>query len=109
MKKRSLTSQIAILLYRLTEVLRQRREAINRAAAYCQTMPTPREGESKDDFVQRCMGDAEARRDFPNPSQRFAFCNSTYDQARGTASKNEAPKKRFFVNMLEDEPVVEVK
>lgn len=42
-------------------------------------MPSPRSGESRDDFVDRCMGDAEANRDFPREDQRFAFCNSQWE------------------------------
>jgi len=42
-------------------------------------MPEPREGESKKDFMDRCMGDEEAVEDFPNLQQRFAFCNSQFD------------------------------
>lgn len=45
-------------------------------------MPTPRSGEKKDAFISRCMGDAEARRDFPEGDQRFAVCNSIWERAR---------------------------
>lgn len=45
-------------------------------------MPTPNTGESKDDFISRCMGSAEANEDFPDQDQRFAFCNSQFE--RGT-------------------------
>lgn len=43
-------------------------------------MPSPSPGESRDDFVDRCMGDSEAVSDFPNEKQRFAFCNSKFEQ-----------------------------
>ncbi len=39
-------------------------------------MPKRGKGESKDAFIDRCMGDAEAIADFPDSDQRFAFCNS---------------------------------
>lgn len=42
-------------------------------------MPEPREGETKKDFLDRCMGDDEANEDFPNLQERFAFCNSQWD------------------------------
>jgi len=45
-------------------------------------MPDPRPGESKKEFVSRCMGDSEARKDFPDQGQRFAFCNSKSTQKR---------------------------
>lgn len=38
-------------------------------------MPSPRSGESRDEFLDRCMGDAEAIADFPEEGQRFAVCN----------------------------------
>lgn len=43
-------------------------------------MPSPRNDENKQDFLNRCMGDAEARRDFPRDDQRYAFCNSKWTQ-----------------------------
>jgi hypothetical protein len=42
-------------------------------------MPSPRENESENEFVSRCMGDSKARRDFPDQDQRYAFCVNTYD------------------------------
>ena len=42
-------------------------------------MPSPRDNETRDDFISRCMGDDEANRDFPDQSQRFAFCNSQWE------------------------------
>jgi hypothetical protein len=41
-------------------------------------VPNPRKGESKEGFVSRCMGDAEARKTFPDQKQRAAFCYSQY-------------------------------
>jgi Uncharacterized protein conserved in bacteria (DUF2213) len=41
-------------------------------------VPNPRKGESKEGFVSRCMGDAEARSSFPDQKQRAAFCYSQY-------------------------------
>lgn len=43
-------------------------------------MPTPTQGESRDEFIDRCMGDPEALEDFPNNDQRFAFCNSEWER-----------------------------
>jgi len=41
-------------------------------------MPKPREGESEQNFVDRCMKDPEAISDFPDAGQRVAFCYSQY-------------------------------
>ena len=41
-------------------------------------MPSPRDNETRDDFLSRCMGSAEANQDFPDQDQRYAFCNSQW-------------------------------
>lgn len=43
-------------------------------------MPEPRQNESKDEWMDRCMGSAEANRDFPEADQRAAFCNSRWER-----------------------------
>ena len=43
-------------------------------------MPEPRDDETREDFLDRCMGDDEAVSDFPDRDQRFAFCNSQWEQ-----------------------------
>lgn len=45
-------------------------------------MPKPRKDERRSEFIGRCMSDDKARRDFPSRSQRFAFCQSTWEQSR---------------------------
>ena len=52
-------------------------------------MPTPAAGESKNEFVARCMGDSEARQDFPNAQQRIAFCYSVWESEKKTPSREE--------------------
>tara|TARA_R110002020_G_C16321697_1_gene774871 strand:- start:16128 stop:17069 length:942 start_codon:yes stop_codon:yes gene_type:complete len=42
-------------------------------------MPEPINNENRDDFLDRCMIDAEAQSDFPSNEQRYAFCNSQWD------------------------------
>jgi hypothetical protein len=44
------------------------------------TMPTPKKGESKSEFVARYMGSSEAQRTFPNAKQRVAVANSVYKE-----------------------------
>jgi hypothetical protein len=43
-------------------------------------MPDPREGESKDNFMSRCMGDDKMVDEFGNPQQRAAVCNSFFER-----------------------------
>tara|TARA_R100001163_G_scaffold51462_1_gene38851 strand:+ start:2527 stop:4782 length:2256 start_codon:yes stop_codon:yes gene_type:complete len=45
-------------------------------------MPTPKPNESKDDWMDRCMGDSKMVDEFGNPQQRAAVCN-TYFEDRG--------------------------
>jgi hypothetical protein len=45
-------------------------------------MPTPKSNESKDDWMDRCMGDSKMVDEFGNPQQRAAVCN-TYFEDRG--------------------------
>ncbi len=41
-------------------------------------MPTPRAGETRSDWIKRCMSDPEQMGDFPQVDQRFAVCMSTF-------------------------------
>jgi len=47
-------------------------------------MPTPKSGEKKDQFIQRCMGDQEANNSFPDEKQRYAFCVAQFDKKMKT-------------------------
>jgi protease-4 len=46
-------------------------------------LPTPREGETQDDFISRCMGDDEANSTFPDQEQRSAVCFRQWREAHG--------------------------
>lgn len=48
-------------------------------------MPTPIYGESKKEFVQRYMKSSEARKSFPDSSQRYAVAHSVW-------KKHNSPK-----------------
>jgi len=54
-------------------------------------MPTPNENENRDEFLDRCMTDPEAMTDFADSDQRYAFCNSQWDNK----DKNETMKKGY--------------
>lgn len=43
-------------------------------------MPSPTSGETEREFINRCMADEEARRDFPDQEQRAAFCYSQWER-----------------------------
>ena len=42
-------------------------------------MPSPDRGETKKNYISRCMSSEEAKRDFPDSSQRVAFCHSKWE------------------------------
>lgn len=54
-------------------------------------MPEPRKGETEEEFIERCMGDDEANKDFPDPDQRRAFCQSQWDDKDASAGARHIP------------------
>jgi len=51
-------------------------------------MPKPKSGESKDDFLGRCMGNEVMNDDYPDNKQRYAVCNSLWDK-KGLSMEKE--------------------
>jgi hypothetical protein len=45
-------------------------------------MPKPTPNETHDDFISRCMSDAESMNSFPDVDQRYAVCESTWTETR---------------------------
>lgn len=43
-------------------------------------IPTPRTNEGKQDYLNRCMGDDTMRQDFESTGQRYAVCNSKWEE-----------------------------
>lgn len=41
-------------------------------------LPTPNSGESRDDWLSRCMGNDTMNEDFPDNEQRYAVCNEIW-------------------------------
>lgn len=42
-------------------------------------MPVPNNTEDRETFIERCMADEESNADFPDNDQRYAFCNSQWE------------------------------
>ncbi len=42
-------------------------------------MPVPNNVEDRESFIERCMIDDESNADFPDTDQRYAFCNSQWE------------------------------
>lgn len=72
-------------------------------------MPSPKQGENKDDFISRCMSSAEAKRTAPEQDHRFALCNGLWEGRKtnnmeqvtvnfsGTIQKKEMNGKQYLV------------
>jgi HK97 family phage prohead protease len=45
-------------------------------------MPKPKNGESKEEFLDRCMGDDTMIEEYPEEDQRYAVCNSQWDKEK---------------------------
>lgn len=58
-------------------------------------MPLPKVGnnESKEKFLSRCMMDIHMNKEFENDSQRFAVCQSIYED-RAEEKENVYPWKK---------------
>ena len=55
-------------------------------------LPTRKPDENRSEFVLRCMGDADAREEFPDSAQRLAVCNSQADRrTTGAAAPQRMP------------------
>lgn len=52
-------------------------------------MPTPNKGENRKDFISRCMGDSEMNSKFPDQGQRYAVCNTKFDQKNMAVMPND--------------------
>ena len=55
-------------------------------------MPQPNKGESKENYLSRCMGDKSMRQKYPDSDQRYAICNGIWDDGgdKGSASPENA-------------------
>ena len=51
-------------------------------------MPKPRPSEPHDEYISRCMSDDETLSKFPDEEQRYAVCESMWDERELTAFSN---------------------
>lgn len=49
-------------------------------------IPKPSKMEKKSDFLSRCMGDDTMNKEFPKNAQRYAVCQSKWDEKKSKAS-----------------------
>ena len=54
-------------------------------------LPTPRPGESQQQFIIRCMGNPTAIEDFPSEEQRASVCHSQWDRRNNASQPRASP------------------
>ena len=73
-------------------------------------LPQPESGETHDEFIDRCMADKNARREFPDNGQRRGVCEYRWRKypAKGGSGQPEkkARKPAGEVEMLWNPPIV---
>lgn len=47
-------------------------------------MPNPQKGETRKEYLDRCMGDKEMRKKYPGNDQRYLLCNKFWREERDT-------------------------
>lgn len=58
-------------------------------------LPTPKSGEKKEQFINRCMGDENSVNEFPEIKQRYAVCiGSWLDKYENSIGKFWYKKKQ---------------
>ena len=65
----------------------------------------PRDKEKRNDFIERCMGDSTSVDDFPNRGQRFAVCNSLYDNRNKEDNKMLLEEEKYHKKPKQKEQV----
>ena len=65
----------------------------------------PRDKEKRNDFIERCMGDNTSVDDYPNRRQRFAVCNSLYDNRNKEDNKMLLEEEKYHKKPKQKEQV----
>jgi len=64
-------------------------------------LPRPKKSESKDDFIERCMGNETMNKEYPDSDQRYAVCLTQWDKKEGKQTENIIEKRTFLLTNLE--------
>ena len=62
----------------------------------------PKKRERRNDFLERCMGDQTSMDDFPNRSQRYAVCNSLYDDRNKEDNEMQLEEEKYHKKPKKD-------
>lgn len=52
-------------------------------------IPTPNAGETEAEFIRRCMANDTMLEDFDDNGQRFAVCQSSWDESKGVVQHSQ--------------------
>jgi hypothetical protein len=63
-------------------------------------LPKPNDGESKLDFINRCMSDDKMNEEYPDKEQRFAVCNQQSKMESIETDKKWYDSVQSFINKL---------
>ena len=55
-------------------------------------IPKPKEGETREKYLQRCMGDGVMNKEYKDSKQRYAVCNTEWKR-KGKKSSEESDDK----------------
>lgn len=70
-------------------------------------LPTPKKDESKDDFVNRCMGNDTMKSDFPDNDQRLAVCFKQWKEKKSTGDyEMRALPVEFRIDQAEGREII---
>ena len=58
-------------------------------------IPKPKTGESRQDYMSRCMGDSTMRGEYSDSNQRFAVCTNEYSKKSSEDSKEQVRRDVF--------------
>src|SRR5690606_5164131 len=56
-------------------------------------IPTPEQNETKDEFIERCMGDETMKEEYPDGDQRLAVCMTQWDERQERGEKVPSPQR----------------
>src|SRR5690554_2323067 len=58
-------------------------------------IPTPEQNETKDEFIERCMGDETMKEEYPDGDQRLAVCMTQWDERQERGEKVQRPQREI--------------
>ena len=66
-------------------------------------IPSPHKDEEKKKFLERCMSDEIMVKDFPDEKQRFAVCNTQWDEKKSIEPEEKEESFSINIEPIEDE------